>query len=138
MTDSQKLDFLLQKMNQIDTKVDKLDTQTVQFNSWMDKLNYQMDQFHSRMDQLDNRMDQFHSRMDRFEERVAGIELHLENETDKSIQLLAENHIELINKLNQAIPAADKSLAYEVKVNYLIGEVNKLKEEVDVIKSKSA
>ena len=95
MTDSQKLDFLLQKMNQIDTKVDKLD---------------------NCIDRLDSRMDQLDSRMDQLDSRIARIELHLENETDKNIQLLAENHVELINKLNQAIPIADKNLVYEVKV----------------------
>ena len=124
MTDSQKLDFLLQKMNQIDTKVDKLD-------NCIDRLDSRMDQLDSRMDQLDSRMDQLDSRIER-------IELHLENETDKNIQLLAENHVELINKLNQAIPIADKNLVYEVKVNHLIGEVNRLKEDVEILKKKSA
>lgn len=69
--------------------------------------------------------------------RVGGIELHLENETDRNIQLLAENFIDLTNKLNQAIPAADKNLAYEVKVNYLIGKVNTLEKEVAELKVKT-
>lgn len=69
--------------------------------------------------------------------KVSGIELHLENETDKNIQLLAENFIELVNKLNQAIPAADKNLAYEVKVNYLIGKVNALETDVAELKVKT-
>lgn len=104
-------------MNQIDTKVDKLD---------------------NCIDRLDSRMDQLDSRMDQLDSRIERIELHLENETDKNIQLLAENHVELINKLNQAIPIADKNLVYEVKVNHLIGEVNKLKEDVEILKKKSA
>ncbi len=55
--------------------------------------------------------------------KLTGAELHLENVTDKNIQLIAENFIELTNKLNQAIPVADKNLAYEVKVNYLVEKV---------------
>ncbi|MDE6893484.1 MAG: hypothetical protein K2P50_16965 [Lachnospiraceae bacterium] len=70
--------------------------------------------------------------------RVTGVELHIENVTDKNIQLIAENFVELTNKLNQAIPVADKNLAYEVKVNYLISEVNKLKTEVAAIKDRTA
>lgn len=70
--------------------------------------------------------------------KVTGISLHLENHTDRNIQLLAENFIELTNKLNQAIPAANKNLAYEVKVSYLIEEVDKLKEEVSKIKNQTA
>jgi len=52
--------------------------------------------------------------------KLTSIQIHLENGTDKNIQLIAENFIELTNKLNQAIPVADKNLDYEVKVNYLV------------------
>lgn len=70
--------------------------------------------------------------------RTTSIELHIENATDKNIQLIAENFIELTNKRNQAIPAAGKNLAYEVKVNYLVREVDRLKEEIAIFKSKIA
>lgn len=70
--------------------------------------------------------------------RTTNIELHLENVTEKNIQLVAENFIELTKKLNQAIPVADKNLAYEVKVNYLVCEVDRLKKEVAELKSKIA
>ena len=70
--------------------------------------------------------------------KVNNLELHLENVTDKNIQLIAENFIELTNKLNQAIPVADKNLAYEVKVNYLVSEIEKLKREIAELKSKIA
>ena len=70
--------------------------------------------------------------------RVIDFELHMENVTDKNISLLAENFIDLTNKLNQAIPAADKNLAYEVKVNYLIEEVEELKTKVENLILKTA
>ena len=96
MTDSEKIDLLLEKVGTIETDMQEL------------------------------------------KRRTTSIELHLENVTDKNIQLIAENFIELTNKLNQAIPAADKNLAYEVKVNYLVGEVEKLKAELAELKSKIA
>ncbi len=70
--------------------------------------------------------------------KVINIELHLENSTDRNIRLLAENFIDLTNKLNQAVPAADNNRAYEVKVNYLIEEVRKLADEVSKIKERTA
>ncbi len=71
-------------------------------------------------------------------QKVAGIEVHLENQTDKNIQLIAENFIELTNKLNQAIPVADKNLAYEVKVNYLIEKVQFLEKDFEKFKLQMA
>lgn len=74
----------------------------------------------------------------RLENNITGLKLHIENSTDKNIQLLAENHVELIKKLNQAIPASDKNPAYEVKVNYLIERVAALEKEVAELKDKIA
>lgn len=71
-------------------------------------------------------------------QRVTALELHIENSTDKNIQLIAENFIELTKKLNQAIPAADKNLAYEVKVNYLVERVQLLEKDVAELKEKTA
>ena len=71
-------------------------------------------------------------------DRITNIELHLENVTDWNIRPIAENFIELTNKLNQAIPAADKNLAFEVKVNYLAVEVERLKEAVAAIRDRIA
>ena len=49
---------------------------------------------------------------------------------DICIQLLEENFVELTKKLNQAIPVADKNYAYEVKVNYLIEEVQEIQKRM--------
>lgn len=70
--------------------------------------------------------------------RLTKLELHIENATDKNIQLLAEHFVELTKKVNQAIPIANNNLAYEVKVNYLLEEMDKLKADVAELKNKIA
>ena len=67
--------------------------------------------------------------------QVSQTQLHLENATDRNIQLLAENHSNLIDKLNQAIPVADKNLTYEVKVNYLLERVSTLEKKVQILEA---
>ena len=91
-----------------------------------------------KLDLILSEMQGMKSEMQELKRRTTSIELHLENTTDNNIQLIAENFIELTNKLNQAIPVADKNLAYEVKVNYLVSEVDKLKKEIAELKSKIA
>ena len=71
-------------------------------------------------------------------QRVTAIELTLENETNHNIQLLAENHISLVNKLNEAIKVQDKSILYEVQVSGLKMKVEKLEKEVEELKAKIA
>lgn len=92
----------------------------------------------SEMQSMKTDIQNIKTEMQNLEYKATRVELHLENNTDKNFQLLAENFIELTNKLNQAIPVADKNLAYEVKVNYLAGEVEKLKKEVADLTNKIA
>ena len=110
MTDSEKIDLILSEMQGMK----------------------------SEMQGMKSEMQGMKSEMQELKRRTTSIELHIENATDKNIQLIAENFIELTKKLNQAIPVADKNLAYEVKVNYLIEEVDKIKEEIAALKSKIA
>lgn len=91
-----------------------------------------------KLDLILNKVSNLESDMQELNRHTTSVELHLKNVTDKNIQLIAENFIELTNKLNQAIPAADKNLAYEVKVNYLTGEIEKLKQEITELKNKIA
>ncbi|RGY98365.1 hypothetical protein [Clostridium sp. AM58-1XD] len=69
---------------------------------------------------------------------ITDIRLHLENVTDRNISLLAENHGNLIDKLNQSIKVADKSTIDEIRVNILTEKVNKLEKELAEIKNRIA
>ena len=100
-------------------------------------LKSEMIELKNRIGCLEDRMLILENRMDKMESELHKINLHLETETDPGVQLIAESHIDLTRKLNEAIPAADKNLAYEVKVNYLIGEVRELREDVEMLKKKN-
>lgn len=71
-------------------------------------------------------------------QKVSALELMIENETNHNIQLLAENHINLVDKLNQAIRVQDKSILYEVQVSGLKAKVDALEKEIAEIKTKIA
>ena len=70
--------------------------------------------------------------------RMANVELTLENQTNHNIQLLAENHLSLVDKLNAAIRVQDKSILCEVQVSGLRRRVENLEREVAELKSGSA
>lgn len=117
MTDSEKLNIIISEMQEIRQDVAEIKQE---------------------LSLVKQDVDQVKQNVSRIDRRITGVELHLENGTDKNIQLIAENFIELTKKLNQTIPVADKNLAYEVKVNYLIEKVQLLEKEVQELKSKTA
>jgi len=83
MTDSEKLDLLLEKVNDIDNRIRK-------------------------------------------------VEITLENETNKNIQLIAEGHMSLDRKLDEALKTLQPNTMYHLKVNHLDGEVKKIKEAINL------
>lgn len=117
MTDSEKIDLILLEVQGMKSE---------------------MQGMKSQMQGMKSEMQGMKSEIEEVKRRVTKIELHLENDTDHNIRLIAENFIELTRKLEQAIPVANKSLAYEVRVNFLVEEVNRLKMEFAEFKSKIA
>ena len=96
------------------------------------------DTFEKRLDTLTEEVHSMRQDMGTMNERLMKIEVSLENETNHNIQLLAENHITLIDKLNQAIRVTDKTLLYEVQVSGFKMRVEKLEKEVEDLKSRIA
>lgn len=72
------------------------------------------------------------------ERHLTSVELALENETNHNIQLLAENHMNLIDKLNQSIKVADKTLMYEVQLSSVKFRIDSLEKEMAKVKKDMA
>ncbi len=67
------------------------------------------------------------------ENRVTKLEVELENNTNRHIQIVAENHGNIIDKLNEAIRAENRNLEYEIKVDALIKRMDRNDEEISKI-----
>ena len=93
-------------------------------------LGTRMDGLESRMDGLDARMERMEKRQEQFEEETrdnfADLRLHLENITDRNISILAENHLNLINKMDVSATWMNRIMINEVKMNALADQVNRL------------
>ena len=93
-------------------------------------LGTRMDGLESRMDGLEDRRERMEKNQERFEEETrnnfADLRLHLENITDRNISILAENHLNLINKMDVSATWMNRIMINEVKMNALADQVNRL------------
>ena len=93
-------------------------------------LGTRMDGLESRMDGLEDRMERMEKNQERFEEETrnnfADIRLHLENITDRNISILAENHLNLINKMDVSATWTNRVMINEIKINALTDQVSRL------------
>lgn len=76
--------------------------------------------------------------LDTLKKKTTDLALHLENVTDRNIELLAENHLSLVDKLNEAVKTADKTALHEIQVRILTEKVDKLSNEVANLKGQIA
>lgn len=93
MTDSQKLDLLLEKMTSFEGK---------------------MDSFEGRMDSLEGRMDSLEGKVDLLEERVFSVEGELSKfkvQVTKSIEELKEMDIMILDEVERVHRILDKHKA---------------------------
>ena len=133
MTDRQILEAILTEVKGLGTRMDGFESRMDGFESRMDGFENRMDRFENCMDRIENRMDRMEKRQERFEEETrnnfADIRLHLENITDRNISILAENHQNLIDKMNVPIAWMNRVMMNEVKINSLTDRVTKLEQK---------
>lgn len=65
--------------------------------------------------------------------KVTEIELHIENVTDKNIQIVAEGHLDLSRKFDDVIKVENEKELLVIKVRILEDELRKIKERLDQI-----
>ena len=79
---------------------------------------------------LEDRMERMEKNQERFEEETrnnfADLRLHLENITDRNISILAENHLNLINKMDVSATWTNSVMINEIKINALTDQVSRL------------
>ena len=138
MTDSELLLAVYEGVSEIKQSVEGLTRRTAKLEESVAGLEQGMTELNQRTAKLEQSVEGLTRRTAKLEQNVSEIKVTLENETNHNIQLLAENHCNLVDKLNQAIPVADKALLNEVQISGLRIRVDSLEKEVAEMKDRIA
>ena len=79
------------------------------------------------------KLDLILSEMQALKRRVLSVELTLENETNRNIKIIAEGHLDLNRKLDEALKAENEKEMLLIRVNILENELRKVKERIEGI-----
>ncbi|WP_313584631.1 hypothetical protein [Lacrimispora sp.] len=77
--------------------------------------------------------DLFDKKLSPIERDIKDIQLTLENETNKNIALIAEGHLDLSRKLDDALKVENEKEMHLIRVNRLENEIRRIKEKINVI-----
>ncbi len=64
---------------------------------------------------------------------IKSLQLTIENETNRNIKIIAEGHIDLSRKLDEALKIDNEKEMLLIRINSLENEIRKLKERVEQI-----
>ena len=95
--------------------------------------NEKLDLILSKLGQMDQRLDRMDERFDKLENDVTGIKLTLENEIRQNIMRVAEGHLDLYRKLDDAQKIDNEKEMIAIRVNILETELRKVKERLEQI-----
>ncbi len=95
--------------------------------------NEKLDLILSKLGQMDQRLDRMDTRFDKLENDVTGIKLTLENEIRQNIMCVAEGHLDLYRKLDDAQKIDNEKEMIAIRVNILETELRKVKERLEQI-----
>ena len=126
MTDSEKIDLMLQKMDSMETKMDSMETK-------MDSMETKMDSMETKMDSMETKMDSLETRMDSLETEMTDVKLTIENEISRNMKIIAEGHLDLSRNLHDAMKPNNALEMVMVQVNILESKVRDLENTVKTI-----
>lgn len=112
MADQEMLQIIFDKLQTMDERMQAMD---------------------KRMQTMDERMLTMDERLQKVEQKTDNLQFTLENETNKQIKIIAEGHLSLNRKLNEALELDAEKEMMELRITSLESEVEKLKIKVEQI-----
>ena len=93
----------------------------------------EMGSMKEEMGSMKEEMGSMKTKMDSLEKKVNSVQLTLENETNRNIRLIAEGHLDLSRKLDDALKVETEKEMLLIRVNRLENELRKAKDRLDEI-----
>lgn len=123
MTDSGKLDLILEKVGSLDRRMDTLDNK-------MDMLNDKVNTLDDKVNTLDCKVNTLGTGMREVKDHVRHTDLIIEHEIRINIQRVAEGHLDLSRILHDAMRPSSEVEMLSLRLRMLESEVRQLKAKV--------
>ena len=128
MTDSEKLDLVIEEIAKLNGSFvgvgNKLETMEGRFGTIENRL----ETMEGRFETMENKLETVEKQIGSLETEVRTIKVTLENETNRNIKVIAEGHLDLSRKLNEAVRiVSDIKAKQEIQDIFINVHDNKLK-----------
>ena len=147
MTDSEKLDLIvlkLEKLDKLDERLDSVENNIESIQKRLDSVESNIESIQKRLDSVESNIEIMQKRLDSVESNIEimqkkidnmecdikNIKITVEDEIRQNIKRVAEGHLDLSRNLHRAVKSNNEVEMLAVKVTVLESEVRKLKEKI--------
>ena len=96
-----------------------------------EKIDKRFDGIDERFDRMDERFDRLEGRVDKLEESVTSLQLAVENEIRPNIQILAEGHMMLNEKLDRVLEHVGETEELKTRVDALEAGFRQMQDKIE-------
>lgn len=133
MTDSEKLDLIvlkLEKLDKLDERLDSMEDNIESMQKRLDGMEDNIESMQKKIDSMEDNIESVHKKIDNMECDIKNIKITVEDEIRQNIKRVAEGHLDLSRNLHRAVKSNNEVEMLAVKVTVLESEVRKLKEKI--------
>lgn len=118
MAEEKKLDELFELVKGMNNRVQSMDNKIQSMDSKIQSINDSIQNIYEILERHDN--------------DIRDLRLTLENVTNRNISIIAENHIELNRKLNEALKRKEEEERLYMRMNIAENDIRRLKEKAGI------
>lgn len=132
MTDSEKLDLLLSKMQGMEDKMQGMEDKMRGMEDRMQGMENEMKGMKNEMQDIKNEIQVLKQQTSDTEANVTQMKLMLENEIRTNIKRIAEGHLHLSRNLHDVLKIDSENEMLAIRVSVLESEVSRIKDRLEI------
>ena len=129
-----KIDKVDQRLDEMDCKFDKIDQRFTEMDCKFDKIDqrftvvdHKFDKMDQRLNGMDLRFDKVDNQINHIGQKLTEVQLTLENDVNKKISIIAEGHLDLSRKLDDALTFGKENEIMLLRVTTLENDMRRVK-----------
>ena len=127
-----RIQGLDEKVQAMDDKIQAMDDKIQAMDDKIQTMDDKIQAMDSEIKTMKVEIQSINKTLDQHTNDIRNLQLTLENVTNKNISIIAENHIELNRKLNEALKVREEEEKLYMRMNIVENDVRKLKEKAGI------
>ncbi len=128
-----KFESIDARFTSIDAKLESIDARFTSIDAKFESIDARFTSIDAKFDSVDARFTSIETELVSMDAKITDLRLTLENETNRNIRLIAEGHLDLSRKLDEALKIENEKEMLLIRMNTAENEIRKINSKLEDI-----